>query len=308
MALTDNFLTTAKRRLRDLCHKLTTRQKVIISIVACIGAGYAFCLPGTLFHAPYSTVVTDRNGTLLGARIAKDGQWRFPPLDSVPYKMRECLICFEDKRFYRHWGVDVLALGRAMWQNVRNRRIVSGGSTLTMQVIRLARQRPRTLPEKAIEALWATRLEFRCSKQEILAMYASHAPFGGNVVGLDAAAWRYFGHSAEELSWAEAATLAVLPNAPSLIHPGKGRDALLQKRNRLLHKLHEQGKLTASDYTSALHEPLPQAPQALPQQAPHLVNYLNQTRNGLHSATTIDQGLQQQIEALAERWKNWAAR
>ena len=304
MALTDNLLTTAKRRLRDLYHKLTTRQKVIIGIVACIGAGYAFCLPGTLFHAPYSTVVTDRNGTLLGARIAKDGQWRFPPLDSVPYKMRECLVCFEDKRFYRHWGVDVLALGRAMWQNVRNRRIVSGGSTLTMQVIRLARQRPRTLPEKAIEALWATRLEFRCSKQEILAMYASHAPFGGNVVGLDAAAWRYFGHSAEELSWAEAATLAVLPNAPSLIHPGKGRDTKKQKRNRLLHKLHEQGKLTASDYTSALHEPLPQAPQALPQQAPHLVNYLNQTRNGLHSATTLDQGLQQQIEALAERWSN----
>lgn len=104
--------------------------------------------------------------------------------------------------------------GRALYQNLKNKRVVSGGSTLTMQTIRLARNKPRTIGEKVIEMIWATRLEFRTSKEEILSMYVSHAPFGGNVVGLDAAAWRYFGHSAEDLSWAESAMLAVLPMPP----------------------------------------------------------------------------------------------
>lgn len=279
-------------------------QKVAVIFTSFLIITYACCLPRKLFRVPYSTVVTDRNNQLLGARIAADGQWRFPPRDSVPSKMRQCFICFEDKHFNRHFGVDPLALIRALWQNVRNGHIVSGGSTLTMQVIRLSRQRPRTLTEKAIEAILATRLELRYSKQEILALYASHAPFGGNIVGLDAAAWRYFGHSAESLSWAEAATLAVLPNAPALIHPGKGREKLLKKRNRLLYRLYQQHLLTESDYSLALSEPLPEAPRPLPQLAPHLVNYLGETRNGKHSTTTIEQGLQNQIEALAERWSS----
>lgn len=265
---------------------------------------YMFCLPAQLFHVPYSTVVSDRKGHLLGARIASDGQWRFPERDSVPDKMRKCLICFEDNRFYRHWGVDVLALARATWQNIKNRRIVSGGSTITMQVIRLSRQRPRTFGEKIIEALLATRLEFRASKEEILAMYVSHAPYGGNVVGLDAAAWRYFGHSAEELSWAEAATLAVLPNAPSMIHPGKSREALQKKRNRLLDRLHGNGLINQSDYELAIDEPLPETPHALPQQAPHLVDYLADTQNGQRLTTSVDISLQRKVEALAKRWND----
>ena len=193
--------------------------------------------------------------------------------------MRECLICFEDKRFYRHWGVDVLALGRAMWAERAQQAYRQRGSTLTMQVIRLARQRPRTLPEKAIEALWATRLEFRCSKQEILAMYASHAPFGGNVVGLDAAAWRYFGHSAENCPGRKPPHWQCCPMPP----PSSPR----QRQGRTPAKTEPasaQTTRTRKAYGIRLHigahEPLPQAPQALPQQAPHLVNYLNQTRNG----------------------------
>ena len=160
--------------------------------------GYIFCLPRQLFHVPYSTVVTDRNEELLGARIASDGQWRFSPRKTTPEKIKQCLITFEDKHFYHHWGVNPLATGRALYQNLKNKRVVSGGSTLTMQTIRLARNKPRTLGEKVVEMIWATRLEFRASKEEILSMYVSHAPFGGNVVGLDAAAWRYFGHSAED--------------------------------------------------------------------------------------------------------------
>lgn len=290
------------KHLQDVVRHMALWQKIAVLCAVCLAVAYACCLPGELFRVPYSTVVTDRHGLLLGARIAADGQWRFPPRDSVPMKMRHCFVCFEDKRFYRHFGVDVLALARAFWQNVRSGHVVSGGSTLTMQVVRLSRRNPRTLAEKAIEAVLATRLELRCSKQEILALYASHAPFGGNIVGLDAAAWRYFGHSAESLSWAEAATLAVLPNAPSLIHPGKGRAKLLEKRNRLLAKLYQQHLLSESDYALALGEPLPEAPHPLPQSAPHLVNYLGRIRSGLHSVTTIDQGIQYQVEALAERW------
>ena len=122
---------------------------------------FYFCLPGGLFTVPYSTVVTDRNEELLGARIASDGQWRFPPRQTVPEKIETCLIEFEDRHFQRHWGVNPLAVGRAIKQNLEQKRIVSGGSTLTMQTIRLARNKPRTFREKIIEMIWATRLEFR---------------------------------------------------------------------------------------------------------------------------------------------------
>ena len=254
--------------------------------------------------SPYSTVVTDRNEELLGARIASDGQWRFPPRNTTPEKIKECLITFEDKHFYHHWGVNPFAIGRAFYQNVKNKRIVSGGSTLTMQTIRLARNESRTFREKLIEMIWATRLEFRASKEEILSMYISHAPFGGNVVGLDAAAWRYFGHSADDLSWAESAMLAVLPNAPAMIHLSKGRKTLLDKRNRLLKQLLEKKTIDSSTYELAISEPLPDEPHPLPQIAPYLVSRFYQERNGEYSRSTINKGIQTQIEDLAERWSN----
>lgn len=266
--------------------------------------GYIFCLPRQLFHVPYSTVVTDRNEELLGARIASDGQWRFPPRETTPEKIKQCLITFEDKHFYHHWGVNPLSIGRAIYQNTRHKRIVSGGSTLTMQTIRLARNESRTFGEKVIEMIWATRLEFRASKEEILSMYVSHAPFGGNVVGLDAAAWRYFGHSAEDLSWAESAMLAVLPNAPAMIHLSKGRQMLLSKRNRLLKQLLEKKIIDSSTYELAVTEPLPDEPHPLPQTAPHLVSRFYKERNGQYTRSTIDRGIQTHIEDLAERWSN----
>ena len=124
--------------------------------------------------------------------------------------------------FYQHPGVDPTAIARAMRTNLSRGKIVSGGSTITMQLARIARgNRDRTLYEKMIETGYALLLETACDKHEILNLYASHAPFGGNVIGLETAAWRYFGRSASELSWAESATLAVLPNSPALIHPGE---------------------------------------------------------------------------------------
>ena len=234
--------------------------------------GFWLLVPVVGFDDPLSTVVLDRDGELLGASIATDGQWRFGVAPQVPEKFAQAILCFEDRRFYLHPGVDPIALARAARQNLRGGRVVSGGSTLTMQVVRLARKgQPRTLAEKTIEALLALRLTLSLSKRQVLGLYAAYAPFGGNTVGLDAAAWRYFGREASRLSWAETATLAVLPNAPALVHPGRNRDRLLAKRDRLLDLLRERGAIDAATAALAKREPLPPLPEPLPMLAPHLV-------------------------------------
>ena len=279
-----------------------------ITYGATIAAGiilllWLLCLPRNLFEGvKYSTVVTDKNGELLGARVADDGQWRFPMCDTLPEKFVKALIEFEDRNFNSHCGVSARALARATVQNIRNGRVVSGGSTITMQLVRLSRQKPRTLWQKVIESFMAIRLEARYSKEEILKMYASHAPFGGNVVGIRAAMWRYLGDEDVELSWAEAATLAVLQNAPSLIHLDKNRDALLAKRNRLLARLHAKGEISDDDYLLAIEEPLIGNPYPMPQYAPHLVEHYHKIAHGEQTTTHIDLALQQRVEDLAARW------
>lgn len=236
----------------------------------------AFALPDPLFDDPYSTVLLDREEGLLGARIARDQQWRFPEITEVPPQFAEALITFEDKRFYQHPGVDFIALARAFRSNMRARRVVSGGSTLTMQLIRISRKgQSRSIGEKCLEILLALRAELRYSKSEILQLYASHAPFGGNVVGLEAASWRYFGKAPDLLSPAEAACLAVLPNSPALIHPGRGRQQLQEKRDALLLRMAERGILDSLEAALAILEPLPDAPHPLPDLAPHLLAFLH---------------------------------
>jgi len=277
------------------------KKRIIYFTLALLLIAYIFCLPRQLFDVSYSTVVTDRNGELLGARIGGDEQWRFPPCDTVPEKFKICLVQFEDRYFFYHWGINPLAIGRALMQNIKERRVVSGGSTITMQLIRLSRNKNRTVGEKFLEAILATRAEFRYSKKKILALYASHAPFGGNVVGLDAAAWRYFGHSAAHLSWAEAATLAVLPNAPAMLHLSKNRSLLLEKRNRLLKRLQEKGIIDEMTYELALSEDLPGEPLALPQIAPHLVTYFYKNFAGEHCVSTIDKSIQVRVEDALNR-------
>lgn len=263
----------------------------------------ALQLPRHLFKdTAYSTVVLDRSGELLGARIADDGQWRFPPSGHIPDKYEKALIQFEDRAFRWHDGVNVFAVGRAAVQNIREGRVVSGGSTITMQVIRLSRGGRRSLFNKALEAVEAKLLELGCTKRKILSLYASHAPFGGNVVGIDAASWRYFGHEADELSWGEAATLAVLPNAPSSIHISRNREQLLAKRNRLLLRLFEKGYMDETDYGLALSEPLPDEPQPLPQYAPHLVDAFYASDRGRTVTADIDIALQSRVMDIADRW------
>ncbi len=255
---------------------------------------WLFILPQGLFKdTVYSTVVESAEGELLGARIAADRQWRFPPAGEVPERFSAALIQFEDRRFRWHPGVDVLAVGRALRENVRSGHVVSGGSTITMQVIRISRGRERTLWQKVVEAVEAVRLECRHSKKYILAQYAAHAPFGGNVVGLEAAAWRYFGVPAGDLSWGESALLAVLPNAPSSLHPGKGRDELLEKRNRLLLRLLEHGDIDRDTYNEAVLEPLPEKPVALPSYASH---YVEGCPEGVQTRSSIRLPLQRAVE------------
>ena len=275
------------------------RKNLALAAVAILLLGYIFCLPRNLFKGvSYSTVVESAEGDLLGARIAADGQWRFPPCDTVPERFATALIQFEDRHFRYHPGVNPVSLLRAARDNFRNGRIVSGGSTITMQVIRLSRQKERTLWQKLIESVLATRLELRYSKRKILSLYASHAPFGGNVVGLEAASWRYFGRPASELSWGESATLAVLPNAPATLHPGRGREELLKKRNRLLHRLLEHGDISPETYEAACEEPLPAEPLPLPSLASH---YVERCPKGERTRTGISLPLQMAVEAVVNR-------
>jgi penicillin-binding protein 1C len=288
--------------------KFVKKPKVIIilSFLFVLALIFWFCLPNPLFNSPTSYVIDDADGQLLGAAIATDGQWRFPPNAEVPEKFKQCIITFEDKRFMQHPGFDILAFGRAFKQNLSSRKVKSGGSTLTMQVIRLSTKHKRTVWNKFKEIFMAMRLELKYNKSEVLSLYASNAPFGSNVVGLDAASWRYYGRSPDKLSWGEMATMAVLPNSPSLVHPGKNRDILLRKRNSLLDKLYQQGIIDASTASLAKLEPVPDKPIALPQLAPHLLErFKTDSESAFHGETrlktSIKASLQKQVNDILER-------
>jgi len=277
-------------------------------LLPAFGGWLFFSLPRPLFNTPYSLVLEDARGGLLSARIAEDGQWRFPPTDSLPVRLSLAITTFEDRRFYYHPGIDPLAMLRALRQNMRAGSIVSGGSTLSMQVIRMAKGNPRrSLGQKVWEMLLALRLELGYSKAAILQLWAAHAPFGGNVSGMEAAAWRYFGKPPARLSWAEAAMLAVLPNSPALIHPGRNREQLLRKRNRLLERLRQAGHLDSLSCRLAQAEPLPAAPRPLPRLLPHLLDRAWEEKGPGRLRLTIDPQLQQRAEQVVGRWQKQLA-
>ncbi|MGC4029517.1 MAG: penicillin-binding protein 1C [Steroidobacteraceae bacterium] len=287
----------------------------LIALLLAGALGFALLLPRPLFRDPLSAVLLARDGSLLGARIAADGQWRFPESGAVPARFAAALMEYEDRRFLHHPGVDPMAVVRALRSNFRARHVVSGASTLTMQLARLVRAQGGAAPARSYagklwEMLLALRLELAYDKPALLALYASHAPFGGNVVGLEAAAWRYFGRAPEALSWAEAATLAVLPNSPALVTPGRNRTRLAARRDALLARLAARGYLTAQDLELARAEPLVAAPLALPDYAPHLLETLRRRhpqQNLFH--TTLDAALQRAASArVAEHAQELADR
>lgn len=285
---------------------LRTRSKIFLVLFLGLLLWFWFSLPKKLFHAPTSYVIEDKDNNLLNASIAADGQWRFPQDRNVPQKFIDCITTFEDKRFFKHPGVDPVALGRALIKDIKDGQTAQGGSTLTMQVIRLAKKDDkRSIWNKLKETILALRLELSYSKKEIMGLYASNAPFGSNVVGLDAASWRYYGRSPDKLSWGEMAALAVLPNAPSLVHPGRNRDILLKKRNALLDKLHAAGKIDQSNCDLSKQEPLPGEPLTLPQDAPHLlqrfISFNRASKGDTKIRTTIDGALQKNITTIIDQ-------
>jgi len=255
--------------------------------------------PLPVFKAPLSTVVEASDGSLLGARIADDGQWRFPATERVPEKFEKALLTFEDSWFYYHPGINPVSIFKAFVRNIKAGEIVSGGSTITMQVARISRgNRQRTYTEKIIEMFSALKLELFKSKRKILQLYASNAPFGGNTVGLEAASWRYTGKSAADITWAEAAALAILPNSPALVFPGRNQERLKIRRDELLRRLYRKNYIDSLTMVLALDEPLPGEPKVLPSRAPHLTDHFYTSKRGEMIRTTIDPALQDRATGI----------
>jgi penicillin-binding protein 1C len=278
------------------------RKIKIILLGAATALAAVLIAPMPRFMAPSATVVEARDGTLLGARIADDGQWRFPAGTTVPEKFEKSLLTFEDRYFRIHPGINPAAIARALVLNIRAGKTVSGGSTITMQVARLScGNRKRTYRAKLTEMLSALKLEMLRSKKAILLMYVSNAPFGGNTVGLEAAAWRYTGKPPSDLTWAEAASLAILPNAPSLVFPGKNNEILKLKRNNLLTRLYDRGFVDSLTLTLALDEPVLGEPGPLPSKAPHLTDYFYIRNRGERIRTTIDAETQDKAVEIINR-------
>ncbi len=252
------------------------------------------------FPDDYSLVVEDRDGRFLKVYLNNREQWCVP-LDSeeaIPDKLIRAVCLFEDQNFFRHPGIDPAAIIRALYLNLTTAKRVSGASTITMQVARLMKPRARTLPIKVLEMFEALRLELICSKDEILRFYLNHAPYGGNIVGVQAASLRYFGKSTTSLTWAEAALLAVLPNAPSLIRLDRGREELLEKRDRLLMRLGDRGYLDDDAYLLSVREPLPAGESPFPGFAPHLAERIRRGAQSGVVRTTLDSDIQQTVKDI----------
>jgi len=269
-----------------------------------LGLIFIFSFRADFLQRPLSPVLFSAENELLAARIAADEQWRFPFGGIIPRKYLLCLLLSEDQYFFWHHGVDAWALLRAIYLNLKAGKVVSGGSTLTMQLVRLWRQQPRTFLEKLKEIFYAWRLELFLSKRKILELYTANAPFGGNVVGLDTASWLYFQRAPQRLSWAESALLAVLPNNPALLHLTKNRQKLKQKRDRLLKKLLKKKLISKTEYHLALAEPLPERQFPPATLAPHLLTTILGERKNQQPLfrTFIQRDLQEAVFRIVEAY------
>ncbi|WP_340152161.1 penicillin-binding protein 1C [uncultured Marivirga sp.] len=257
------------------------------------------------FSVDYSTVVKSDRGSLLHVFLNENEQWFLPPdTSAIPQKLETAVLLYEDQDFYSHFGIDFGAVFRAINQNIKAARIVSGASTLTMQVVRLKHQNKRNFFYKTLEAIEAIKLNLHYSKEEILRMYLQHAPYGGNVIGYQTATHKFFGKQIKSLTWSEAATLAVLPNAPGLIYPSKINNKLIEKRNSLLKKLYEKECIDKLTYELSTLEAVPDDFIPFKSSAPHSASFLKTQypdRKILH--TTIDEKLQKRSNLIAQKYK-----
>lgn len=252
--------------------------------------------------AETSVIALDRNGDLLRAYTTENGHWRLPvsPEDVDPVYL-DMLLAFEDRRFWMHPGVDPIAAARAIWQLVRQGRIVSGASTLSMQVARLvSREHERTLGGKLRQSIRAIDLERRFDKREILALYLRLAPFGGNLEGVRAASLAYFGKEPRRLSAAQAALLVALPQSPENRRPDRGSAAARRARDRVLDVAVEEGVLTREAAERAKAEAVPDARKPFPLLAAHLVDAeVARAPDRLIHRLSIEKKLQIDLERLA---------
>ncbi|PKP08184.1 MAG: penicillin-binding protein 1C [Bacteroidetes bacterium HGW-Bacteroidetes-4] len=253
------------------------------------------------FSTDYSVVVADEAGRFLRVFLNKQEQWCFSPQieQQVPEKLKKAVTLFEDEYYYRHPGVNPVSVIRALKQNLNEGKIVSGASTLTMQVARIRQGNKRTYWNKLKELAEAFKLEVHFTKDELLKLYLDHAPYGANIQGYQAASYRYFGKNPSELSWAEAATLAVLPNAPGLIFPSKKNHLLKEKRDRLLLKLHQSGAMDKTSYELAALEPVPNSIYIFGMAAAHFAQFVKSKHTDeTYIRTTLNFDLQHRVESL----------
>ncbi|MDR0338787.1 MAG: transglycosylase domain-containing protein, partial [Desulfovibrio sp.] len=226
-----------------------------------------------LLSRPVSPVLLDSDGELIHARLSLNEEWRLPvPLEAMGTWLPRVLVAVEDKRFYDHHGIDFLALGRALVQNAASGRVLSGASTITSQLVRLGTPRPRTLLAKTMEFVGALKLEARLEKEQILELYLNHAPFGGPIRGVEAAARLYFGKRAKDLSLGEASLLVGLLKGPTAYRPDKNPWAALNRRQQIIALVAKQIAFPADLRTLALEEPLPAFRPSMPSRARHFAD------------------------------------
>ena len=280
------------------------RAALVTGLLLLAAIGAAICadqvLPPPLQRlASVSTLVVDRDGRVLRAYTTPEGSWRLPAQPGeIDPKLIRFLLSYEDRRFRDHPGVDPLAMGRALFQAARHGRVVSGASTLTMQLARLLEPSPRNLGAKLSEMARALQIERRLSKDEILAAYLSFAPYGGNLEGVRAASLAYFGKEPKRLTDAEAALLVALPQAPEAVRPDRAAGAAKAARDKVLRLLEARGEIDAAALAAALTEKVPVARQAFPMSAPHLADRL---RRAWPTETLIETSLDDDLQrALLE--------
>jgi penicillin-binding protein 1C len=273
----------------------------VVVAVALVAAWWV-PLPQRLLQPP-STVVSYADGTPMHVFLSPDDKWRFPTtLDDIDPTFLRALLAYEDARFRWHPGVDPAAILRAVVQNISGGRVVSGGSTLTMQLVRIAEPRRRHILSKVVEAMRAVQLELRFSKDQILSTYLTFAPYGRNLEGVQAAAWSLFGHSARQLSAAEIALLLALPQRPNARSPSPAHvDVLTAARTHVLEVLDRAGAITLDEAVRAevAQSPVPQRFLVIPREAPHAAVWLrDQQPQQARITTTLVPQVQRQVERL----------
>jgi penicillin-binding protein 1C len=259
-------------------------------------------LPQTMLFRPSAALVFDRNARLLRAFTSRDDMWRIrTSIDQVAPVLPQFQLAYEDRWFYWHCGVNPFALVRAFRQNVAARRVVSGGSTLTMQIARMMEPKKRTFGNKLVEIFRAVQLEQRFSKRRLLEIYYNIVPYGGNIEGVAAASWLYFGKEPSQLSFGEAALLTALPNSPTMLRPDLYPERARKARDKVLRIVYRRGLLTRAQYREALAEAVPTARQELPTTAPHLCEELpHRAPEDARIYTTLNRRTQAMVEDLLQ--------